>query len=62
MTGNLVEFRTVTEWFQSQDWIERIAAYTNRQPDNVPWGIDKRVEMVRADNSLSEIGEYYAKL
>lgn len=60
MTGNVDELRTVTEWFTAQPWVERIAAYTNRQPIGVPWAVDRRVEMVREDGGLSPVGEYYA--
>jgi hypothetical protein len=58
--GSLVDFRAVTEWFMAQQWIKRIAAYTNRQPDGVPWAIGEGVEMVNPDGALSPIGEWYS--
>jgi hypothetical protein len=58
--GDLEDFQEVTRWFEAQPWIERIAAYTNRQPDDVPWAIGDGVEMVNHDGSLSPIGEWYS--
>ncbi len=60
--GSLDDFRAMTEWFRAQPWIERIAAYTNRQPDGVPWAIGAGVEMVRDDGTLAPIGDYYRGL
>ena len=58
--GSLADFETVTRWFWSQPWITRVAAYTNRQPEGVPWAIGEGVEMVGPDGSLSPIGDWYA--
>ena len=60
--GSLNDFRSMTEWFMRQPWITRIAAYTNRQPEGVPWAIGKGCDMVRADGTLNPIGEYYRGL
>lgn len=60
--GSLADFANMSEWFMRQPWITRIAAYTNRQPDGVPWGIGAGCDMVRADGSLTPIGEYYSQL
>jgi hypothetical protein len=56
--GSLRDFKTMTRWFEQQEWIERIAAYTNRQPPGA-WNIGQGVEMVKPDGSLTEIGAYY---
>jgi hypothetical protein len=61
MRGDLGEFKAVTEWFMEQPWIERIAAYTNRQELGAWWAISSGVELVREDK-LTEIGTYYASI
>lgn len=58
--GNLSHFQQVTQWFEAQSWIVRIAPYTNRQPDGVSWALDPGVEMVNPDGSLTPIGAWYA--
>lgn len=58
--GSLEDFATVTEWFEGQSWIVRVAAYTNRQPIGVPWAIGPGVEMVNDNGDLSPIGAYYS--
>ncbi|HCE18464.1 MAG TPA: hypothetical protein DEQ80_11440 [Anaerolinea thermolimosa] len=60
--GNLEDFRSMTSWFLSQTWIERVAAYTNRQPADAPWAIGSGVELVKENATLTPIGAYYAQL
>jgi len=58
--GNLGYFQEITELFLVQPWIHRIAPYTNRQPlVNEPWVMDKRVELVKDDGTLTPMGAYY---
>ncbi len=58
--GKLDDFKSMTTWFSEQTWIERVAAYTNRQPGNAAWAIGAGVELVKDDATLTNIGAYYA--
>lgn len=62
LSGDLSEFVRLTEWMQAQPWIERYAAYTNRQDLSAAWAIARGVELVGDDGSLTEIGKWYAAL
>lgn len=62
LDGDVGKMREITEAFMDMPWVERIAAYTNRQVSDQSWTIDKRVEMVRGDGSLTPVGEYYRNL
>lgn len=51
-------FAALTDWLSRQDWIERYAAYTNRQAGEV-WALPG-ADLVRPDGQLTESGARYA--
>jgi hypothetical protein len=58
--GDASQFTELTIWMEGQNWIERIAPYTNRQPHTgAAWELDPSVELVNADGSLTPLGEAY---
>ena len=58
--GSLDDFQAMTTWFQAQNWITRIAPYTNRQPEGAGWAIGAGVELVQSGGDLTQIGGFYA--
>jgi hypothetical protein len=58
MDGNLHDFKEITEWFEGQPWIARIAAYT-KGDSAASWAIG--VELVNDDGSLTPIGAWCAE-
>lgn len=55
------DFADLTAWFGEQPWIERISAYTNRQPhQGLSWEISENVELVDGRGRLKRLGEVYA--
>ncbi len=60
MSGDLEVFKRLVTWMTSQEWIERIAAYTNRQPyTNDWWVVSHGVDLVKQDGILTECGKWY---
>lgn len=57
--GQVDWFKQMTEFFLTQSYVVRVAAYTNRQPDNVSWALEPGVEMVNDDGTLTPMGVYY---
>ena len=58
--GSLEDFQKMTAWFQNQNWIERVSAYTNRQPDSAGWAIGTGVELMAEGLETTPIGDYFA--
>jgi hypothetical protein len=61
LDGDVEQFAKLTTWMEQQPWIERIAPYTNRQPNTGQWWeIDQRVNLVSPQGTLTALGAYYA--
>ena len=60
MSGDLEIFKRLVTWMTSQEWIERIAPYTNRQPyTNDWWVVSHGVDLVAPDGTLTPCGKWY---
>ena len=57
--GRIEDFIAMTEWFERQPWVTRIAPYTNRQDPTAWYKIGVGVELVQDDGALTPIGDYY---
>lgn len=62
-SGNLNELNDLVGVFKSYPQIERVAFYTDLQPENVPWGIcEGRINLLDKNKNLTEIGKKIASL
>ena len=59
ISGSLRAFESLVIWLKAHSWIDRYAAYTNRQPEDQPWIISPHVELVYSDGSLKPNGLIY---
>jgi hypothetical protein len=55
-----VDFKSLTSWINSQDWIERYAAFTNRQQGKYPWELGHGCDLLTWPGELTSIGKYYS--